>query len=102
MAGMIYQSFVLDESKQRRVDKLRAQARSQEKGIDSERGRKLIDFLKTRYSVLVSNSTYAGVHTIIMVGADLDGAENLKTDFGKIIEELELFFVSGAIFTEAI
>lgn len=98
MADMIYQSFILDESKQKRIDKIK----SQKGKIVSERGKKLIDFLKTQYIVLVSNSTYAGVHTIIMVGAELDKAENIKTDFSRITQELELCFISGAFFTKAI
>ena len=101
MVDMIYQSFVLDENGQKRVDNLRSRTRPQE-SIDGERGKKLIDFLKTQYTVFVSNSVYAGVHTIIMVGAELTKAENIKTDFGKMIQELELCFVSGAFFTEII
>lgn len=93
---MIYQTFVLDESKQKKIDKERG-------SIDSERGKYLIRFLKDKlYIIFISNSTYAGIHTIIMVGAELDKAENIKEDFYKIATELGLFFISGAFFTEAI
>lgn len=96
MSEMIYQSFVLDKKEQRKLDKTK-------KSIDNRRGQKLITFLKIQYTViLVSNSTYAGVHDIIMVGAELSRAENIKTDLGKISQKLGLFFVSGAFFTEAI
>lgn len=97
MAGMIYQLFVLDKNKQEKVDRIK----SQKKSIDGKREIKLIDFLKRKYTVLVSNSTYAGVYTIIIVGAELDMAKNIKTDFGRISQELELHFGSGAFFTEA-
>ncbi|KPJ55350.1 hypothetical protein AMJ47_00560 [Parcubacteria bacterium DG_72] len=95
---MIYQSFFLDENRQIREDKIKSQKGS----IDSERGRKLINFLKKQYRVFVSNSVYAGVHTIIIVGAEVTRAGNIKTDFGKMAEELKLCFVSGASFAEAI
>ena len=94
---MIYQSFVLDEDSQRKADGTKLKG----KGVDAKREEKLINFLKTKYTVLVSNATFAGVHTIVMVGCDLKRAKNIKEDFGKMTGELGLHFVSGAFFTEA-
>jgi len=96
MKDMIYQSFILDGSRQERADKSRSEATS-----FGERGEKLIALLKERFPViLVSSLVFAGVYATIIVGADIGGAKDIKTDFARITEKLELIFVSGPFFTQ--